>query len=39
MISGGPMMGFAVFSLEIPTTKTSSSLLCFIKKMMFQQVK
>ncbi len=38
MISGGPMMGFAVFSLEIPTTKTSSSLLCF-KKMMFQQVK
>ena len=26
MISGGPMMGFAVFSLEIPTTKTSSSL-------------
>ena len=29
MISGGPMMGFAVFSLEIPTTKTSSSLLCF----------
>lgn len=31
MISGGPMMGFAVFSLEIPTTKTSSSLLCFKK--------
>ena len=25
------MMGFAVFSLEIPTTKTSSSLLCFKK--------
>ena len=31
MISGGAMMGFAVFSLEIPTTKTSSSLLCFKK--------
>ena len=31
MISGGPMTGFAVFSLEIPTTKTSSSLLCFKK--------
>lgn len=31
MISGGPMMGFAVFSLVIPTTKTSSSLLCFKK--------
>ena len=31
MISGGPMMGFAVFSVEIPTTKTSSSLLCFKK--------
>lgn len=31
MISGGPMMGFAVFSLEIPTTKTSSSLLCLKK--------
>ena len=31
MISGGPMIGFAVFSLEIPTTKTSSSLLCLKK--------
>lgn len=29
IISGGPMMGFAMFSLDIPTTKTSSSLLCF----------
>ena len=28
IISGGPMMGFAMFSLDIPTTKTSSSLLC-----------
>ncbi|MDD8049576.1 MAG: electron transport complex subunit RsxC [Thomasclavelia sp.] len=28
MISGGPMMGNALFSLEIPVTKNSSSLLC-----------
>lgn len=28
MISGGPMMGFSMFGLDIPTTKTSSSLLC-----------
>lgn len=31
MISGGPMMGFAMFGLDIPTTKTSSSLLCLTK--------
>lgn len=31
IISGGPMMGFSMFSLDIPTTKTSSSLLCFAK--------
>lgn len=31
IISGGPMMGFAMFSLDIPTTKTSSSILCFTK--------
>lgn len=28
VISGGPMMGFSLFSLDIPTTKTTSSLLC-----------
>ena len=28
LISGGPMMGFAMFGLDVPTTKTSSSLLC-----------
>lgn len=28
IISGGPMMGFSLFSLDIPTTKTTSSLLC-----------
>ncbi len=28
IISGGPMMGQALFSLDIPVTKTSSALLC-----------
>ncbi len=28
IISGGPMMGFALFDLDIPVTKTSSALLC-----------
>lgn len=28
VISGGPMMGFALTSLEVPVTKTSSALLC-----------
>lgn len=31
VISGGPMMGFAMFTLETPITKTSSSILCFSK--------
>lgn len=31
IISGGPMMGFAMFGLDVPTTKTSSSLLCLGK--------
>ena len=31
IISGGPMMGFSMFSLDIPTTKTSSALLCLLK--------
>lgn len=31
MISGGPMMGFSMFDTNIPTTKTSSSLLCLAK--------
>jgi len=31
LISGGPMMGFAMFDLEVPTTKTTSALLCFTK--------
>ncbi len=31
MISGGPMMGQALFSLDIPVTKTSSALTCFVR--------
>jgi electron transport complex protein RnfC len=31
LISGGPMMGFSIFNLDIPTTKTSSDLVCFTK--------
>lgn len=29
MIAGGPMMGFSLFETDIPTTKTTSALLCF----------
>lgn len=28
IVSGGPMMGFALFDLSVPVTKTSSALLC-----------
>ncbi len=28
IISGGPMMGFSMFSLNVPVTKTSNSILC-----------
>lgn len=31
VISGGPMMGFAMFTLDVPVTKTSSSILSFLK--------
>ena len=31
IISGGPMMGFSMFGLDVPTTKTSSSILCLTK--------
>ncbi|MBR2274536.1 MAG: electron transport complex subunit RsxC [Lachnospiraceae bacterium] len=30
-VSGGPMMGFALYDLSVPTTKTSSALLCLTK--------
>ncbi len=28
IICGGPMMGFGMFDLDVPTTKTSTALLC-----------
>ena len=31
MISGGPMMGFAMYTTDTPVTKTSSSILCMSK--------
>lgn len=31
LVSGGPMMGQAVFDLDIPVTKTSSALTCMTK--------
>lgn len=31
VISGGPMMGFAMYTLDTPITKTSSSILCMTK--------
>ena len=31
MISGGPMMGFAMFDYHVPVVKTSSALLCMTK--------
>ncbi|MBR0164631.1 MAG: electron transport complex subunit RsxC [Lachnospiraceae bacterium] len=31
IISGGPMMGFAIFDLDVPTTKTASAMTCLTK--------
>ena len=31
IVSGGPMMGFALFGLDVPTTKPASALLCMTK--------
>ncbi|MDD2972199.1 MAG: electron transport complex subunit RsxC [Lachnospiraceae bacterium] len=31
IVSGGPMMGFALFDTNVPVTKTSSALLCMTK--------
>ncbi len=31
IISGGPMMGFSMFNVDAPVTKTSSAILCFTK--------
>lgn len=30
IVSGGPMMGFGLFDLNVPTTKTASALLCML---------
>lgn len=37
IISGGPMMGQALFSTDLPVTKTSSALTCFTKDMVAAQ--
>ncbi|MDE7446027.1 MAG: electron transport complex subunit RsxC [Lachnospiraceae bacterium] len=31
IVSGGPMMGFGIFDLDVPATKTSSALLCLTR--------
>lgn len=31
VVSGGPMMGFGLFDLNVPTTKTASALLCLTR--------
>ncbi len=31
IISGGPMMGFALYDTHVPVTKTSSAVTCFLK--------
>lgn len=31
IICGGPMMGFGMFDLQVPSTKTSTALLCLTK--------
>lgn len=37
IISGGPMMGFGIFDLDVPTTKTASALLCLTKDDVSEQ--
>lgn len=31
VISGGPMMGMAMFTLDVPVAKTSSAITCLTK--------
>ena len=38
VISGGTMMGFAVASLDVPTTKTTSGILLLSKRSVFQYI-
>ena len=37
LISGGPMMGFAMFTIDVPVTKTTSSILAFQKDEIAKQ--
>ena len=37
VVSGGPMMGMALFDLHVPVTKTSSALLCLTKDEVAEQ--
>lgn len=32
ILAGGPMMGVAIYSLDVPIIKTSSAILCFTEK-------
>ncbi len=37
LISGGPMMGFALYDLNIPVTKTSGAITCFLDDTVSKQ--
>jgi electron transport complex protein RnfC len=37
IVSGGPMMGMALFNVHVPVTKTSSALLCLTKDEVAEQ--
>ena len=37
IISGGPMMGFAMYDLNIPVTKTSGAITCFLEDTVSKQ--
>ena len=38
VISGGPMMGFSLYDLNIPVTKTSGAIVCFKKDVVARSV-
>ena len=38
VISGGPMMGFSLYDLSIPVTKTSGAIVCFKKDVVARSV-
>jgi len=38
VISGGPMMGFSLYDLSIPVTKTSGAIVCFQKDVVARSV-